>query len=275
MLRILGTFANLILLAGTTLLLIFIVLGGAVNHFPFHKFDWLHADTSSIDGAYSQSKWYFWGVCDADDRSQCHLGPAYALSPYRNFETESGVPQDFISDDSTYFYLSRFAFAFFIIGFVFTALAFLIDVLGFCFDFAERLIIALVTLGLFFVAGFAAFQTAVAVLARNAFRDEGYSADIGVQGFAIMWTSVACLLIVWIISCANNIATSYKKHLSNVQGNEGYYHQQQQQGQDGELGDDSSFTRSVPVEKDANAGSGGIRFFRIKRNQKPSDEESV
>lgn len=274
MLRVLGTFTNLFLLAGTTLLLVFIVLGGAVNHFPFKKFDWISVDTSSILGAYDQSKWFFWGVCDANDLSRCHLGPAYPLSPNRNFGTELGVPQDFIKDDSTYYYLSRFSFAFFIIGFVFTGLAFLVDVAGFCFDFVERIVIILVTFALFFIAGFAAFQTSVTVLARNAFKDEGYSAKLGVQGFAIMWTAVACLAIIWFITCANNIAASYKKHIANVRGSDGYY-QQQQPHEDGELADDSSFTRSVPVEKDANTGSGGIRFFRIKRNQKPSDEESV
>lgn len=253
--------------------MIFIVLGGAVDHFPFKKFDWLKADTSGIQGAYQESRWYFWGVCDSSDLSSCHLGPAYPISPNRNFGTEQGVPSDFINDDSTYYYLSRFAFAFFIIGFIFTALALLVDIAGFCFDFIERIVITLVTFALFFTAGFAAFQTAVTVMSRNAFHNNGNSAKLGVQGMAIMWTSVACLAIIWFITCANNIATSYKKHLSNVRDSDGYY--QQQPREDGELGDDSSFTRSVPVDKEANAGSGGIRFFRIKRNQKPSDEESV
>ncbi|KAM9907450.1 hypothetical protein OXX79_000938, partial [Metschnikowia pulcherrima] len=40
------------------------------------------------------------------------------------------------------------------------------------------------------------------------------------------------------------------------------------------LADDSSFTRGNVAEKN-DAESGGIRFFRIKRNQKPSDDESV
>lgn len=274
MLRASGTFVNLFLLAGTTLLLIFIVLAGSVNHFPFNRFEWLRADTSQIEGAYGESKWFFWGVCDASNLSNCMAGPAYPISPNRNFGTEQGVPSDFINDDSTFFYLSRFAFAFLIIGFIFTALAFIVDMAGFCFDFIERIVIILVTLALFFIAGFAAFQTSVAVLARNAFKDENLSAKLGVKGFAIMWTAVACLAIIWFITCANNIATSYKKHIENVRGSEGgYYPQGPQDG--GELADDSSFTRSVPVEKDANAGSGGIRFFRIKRNQKPSDEESV
>lgn len=275
MFRIFGTFTNLILLAGTTLLLIFIVLAGSVDHFPFNRFEWLRADTSGISGAYSESKWFFWGVCDASDLSSCHLGPGYAISPYRNFNTELGVPSDFISDDSTYYYLSRFSFAFFLIGFVFAVLAFLVDLAGFCFDVIERIVIILVSFALFFIAGFAAFQTSVAVLARNAFHSENLSAKIGVKGFAIMWTAVACLAIVWFVSCANNIATSYKKHIANVRGadNTGYYPQDAQQ--QGELPDDSSFTRSVPVEKGDQSGSGGIRFFRIKRNQKPSDEESV
>lgn len=279
MLKALSNSANIFLLAGANLLFVFIILGGSVNHFPFNDFWFVKADTSDISNAYPESGWYFWGVCNIEDKSQCNLGAAYPIEPSRNFQTTDGVPQDFTSGKKFY-YLSRFGFAFLLIAFVFTALAFLINLCGFYLESIEKIGILLVTLATLFDAGACAFYTSVAVLARNAFKDDGKSTKVGAKSFGILWASLVTLLIIWFTLCATNIVNSYRKHVANVRGfdyNNDYYNQQNgAEGGEGQLADDSSFTRSVPVEKEDNTGSGGIRFFRIKRNQKqPSDEESV
>lgn len=268
---------NIFLLAGANLLFIFIILGGAVNHFPFNDFWWVKADTSDISNAYPETGWYFWGACNINDKSQCDLAPGYPIDPTRNFGTSTGVPDDF-SSGSKFYYLSRFGFAFLLIGFVFAALAFLINLVGFYLESIEKIGILLVTLATFFTAGACAFYTSVAVLARNAFSSQNKSTKVGAKSFGILWAAFVTLLIIWFTLCAANITNSYKKHVANVRGyNQDDYYDQHHGGArgEGELADDSSFTRSVPVEKEDNTGSGGIRFFRIKRNQKPSDEESV
>ncbi|KAJ9109481.1 hypothetical protein QFC19_002234 [Naganishia cerealis] len=279
--RLITGIFNLFFLAGSTLLLVFIVLSGSTNHFPFNRFYWLKADTSSISHAYLTSSWTFWGVCQSDDFSKCKLGPAYPLSPVDNFETSLSVPQDFVDNRDTYYYLTRFAFAFEIISLCFAGVSLIIDILGLCFNVIDRIVIAFISFALFFAAGFAALQTAAVVLARNAFLDENKYAHIGVKMMAITWAAVVCLFIVWVITCFANIATSYRKHMSRVND----YRAQEAgaakpAGADDEsvANDQSSFTRTAPAAtetNEVNSNSGGIRFFKIKRNQKVSDEDSV
>lgn len=282
--RVVHTFLNLFFLAGATLLLIFTVLSGSSKHFPLNRFYWIRADTSNIRGAPNEATWTFWGVCEYHDFSKCTLGPAYPVSPVDNFNTERNVPHDFISKRDTFYYLTRFSFAFTIVALCFTGVALIIDILGLCFTIIDRVVIAFVSFALFFLAGTAALQTAGLVLAKNAFNDDNLSAHIGVKLMAIVWTAVVCLIIVWLNTCFANIATSYKKHMARVQASKqqeaGYAPPPPDAttGANGPVGDESSFTRSAPAEKDVdddNTGSGGIRFFKIKRNHKVSDEESV
>lgn len=277
--KAISTFLNLVLLAGASLLMLFLILSGATNSFPFDDFYWVRADTSAISGAYSESAWTYWGVCQYGDYSQCKLGPAYPISPVDNFGTSSGVPQDFIDNRDTFFYLTRFSFVFILLGFCFTAFAFVIDILGFCFLVIDKVVVGLVVLSLLFIMGAAAMQTAANVMARNAFTSTGVSSSVGVKSMALLWASVACMLCVFFLTCAANIVNSYKKHIQNVRDteyqNSSRYYKSENTVDNGVINDESSFTRAAPVEKEDATESGGIRFFRIKRNQKTSDEESV
>lgn len=278
--KVINTALNLLLLAGTALMLVLIILSGSTDHFPFNNFYWVRGNTSDISGAYSESAWTFWGVCEYGNFSNCQTGPAYPLSPVDNFHTSTNVPSDFVDNRDTYFYLSRFAFVFLLLGICFTGFALVIDILGFCFTAVDKIVIVLVVIALFFVAGGAALQTAVTVLARNAFTDDNLSAKVGVKSMGVMWGAVAAILLVFFNTCAANIANSYKKHIERVNQEKGYnnqssYYPPAEETEGGALGDESSFTRTAPAAEKEDTGSGGIRFFRIKRNQKPSDEESV
>ena len=269
--KVVFTFFNLFFLAGTVLLLIFTVLSGSSKHFPLNKFYWLEADTSGIKNApANRSAWTFWGVCDKADYSNCLLGPAYPISPEDNFGTTADIPKDFVDNENTYYYLSRFAFAFCLIALAFSGLAFIIDILGFCFEIIDKVVIFLITIGLLFLAGFASLQTAVVVLAKNAFKNDGRYAHIGAKSMGIMWAAFACLLICWLLIFTGTISNSYKKHIARVKAEQGQYSQPTH----GPAGDESSFTRAAPPTKDEE-NTGGIRFFKIKRNQKVSDDESV
>lgn len=278
--KVINTTLNLLLLAGTTLVLVFVVLSGSTDHFPFNTFYWLKADTSAIPNAADESAWTFWGVCDYNNFSDCYTGPAYPISPEDNFHTTENVPNDFIVNRDTYYYLSRFSFAFTLLGLAFTGFALVVDILGFCLVIIDKIVIILVLVAMLFIMGAAAMQTAVTVLARNAFLSDNLETKIGVKSMALIWTAVACILLVFFNTCAANIANSYKKHIERVRAaeqhpDEEYYPPPQDAPvTDATLGDDSSYTR-VNAPEDKETGSGGIRFFRIKRNQKASDEESV
>lgn len=266
-----NTFLNIFLLAGTCVLLILLVAAGSSDHFPFNEFYWLEADTSDIPNAPSRSAWTFWGVCESKNYSECSLGPAYPISPVDNFNTEKNVPQDFIDNRDTYYYLTRFSFGFTLTGLCFTGIALIVDLLGFCFEIIDKVVMAFISLGLIFVGGNAALQTAAVVLAKNAFGDDDKSAKIGVKAMGLMWASVAALILVFFNTCFANILNSYRKHITRVQESksEGEY--------TGGDNDASSFTRAIPPadEPKVEEDNGGIRFFKIKRNHKVSDEESV
>ncbi|EMG50332.1 SUR7 Protein SUR7 [Candida maltosa Xu316] len=266
------TCINLFFLLGSLVLLVFIVLSGSSKHYPLNKFYWLEADTTNIPNAPgNRSAWTFWGVCDKNDFSNCLVGPAYPISPPDNFETSENIPEDFLNNDTTFFYLSRFSFAFCLIALGFTGLAFIIDILGFCFEIIDKVAIVLISFALLFMAGFAAMQTAVTVLAKNAFSNADRYAHIGAKSMGLLWAAFVCLVICWFLTFAANIANSYRKHMARVNGEKG-----DQVPISGPLGDESSFTRTAqpPVVKDDD-NTGGIRFFKIKRNQKVADDESV
>lgn len=274
--KIVSTVLNIVLLAGTCLLLLLVILSGASDHFPLNDLYWIKADTSSIDGAYDSSSWTFWGVCQSSNFSNCHQGPAYPISPKDNFGTTNNVPTDFVDNRDTYYYLSRFSFAFALVAIGFAGISLIVDLLAFCFQVIDKVVICFVAFALFFIGGLAAFQTATVVLARNAFNSSDMHGSVGLKLMAITWTAFACILLVFFNTCFANISNSYKKHMARVRENQGYENEPI-----GPQGDESSFTRA-----DAGAGAvnpetreadnGGIRFFKIKRNnQKISDDESI
>lgn len=267
--KLISTPINLFFLVGTELLLLFIVLSGGTNHFPFNRFYWVKGDTSSIPNAFSESLWTFWGVCDSSDYGNCRGGPGYPIVPQDNFRTRQGVPQEFLDNRSNYYYLLRFSFAFIMLATAFVGVSLLLLAMAFALDSVQRTVTVLVALSCLWIYGAAACQTAVLVLARNAFHNAGRSASIGVKLTALIWTSVVTITIVLLMQCSQNIVDSYQLHMASVRGNQGLYYEDAEQP----VNDESSFTREVPQEKEP--GSGGIRFFRIKRNQKPADEESV
>ncbi|RCK57845.1 Protein SUR7 [Candida viswanathii] len=275
--KVVVTFFNLFFMAGAILLLLFTVLAGSSKHFPLDRFYWVEADTTNIPNApANRSAWTFWGVCDKEDYSNCLLGPAYPILPQDNFGTTVNVPENFLNNENTFFYLSRFAFAFCLIALAFVGLAFIIDILGFCFEIIDKVVIILITIALIFMAGFASMQTGVTVLAKNAFSNADRYAHVGAKSMGIMWAAFVCILICWFLTLWANIANSYRKHMGRVNS-------EKQAAAGGAVpvhgphGDESSFTRATtdPPDIKDDDHTGGIRFFKIKRNQKVSDDDSV
>ncbi|KAK9313513.1 SUR7/PalI family-domain-containing protein [Lipomyces starkeyi] len=187
-----------ILLSGATLLLLFIILAGIKDSSPLNRIFYFEADTSGIGNAPPTSRWTLWNVCGVSNglNSDCRSNkPAYAFQPDVNFGSTSGVPSTILNNHSTYYYLSRFSFAFFLIATIFSGFAFLSGL----FALFSRLATA-VTAGLALAALItdiiaSSLATALYVKARGAFHSEGRSAHLGVKLFAFAWTSVACLIL--------------------------------------------------------------------------------
>lgn len=261
MLKALTTVTNLVFLAGTITMLVLTILSGLLSKLPMNKFYWFKADTSGIPGAYNETVWTFWGACQAGDYTKCIYKPAMSINPAANFNTITGVPQPFIDDSDTYYYLSRFAFTSAFIALGFSAFALIVELLGIFWEQSKHAVVFLTSIATLFLAGLCALQTAVVILARNSFREAGLLASVQTISMAIIWTSLVTLLIVWGCSISGLIVSSYMNHMSNSVMEPGAIPQH----------DGSSFVRAPK----GNAKGGGIHFFKVKRNAKDLDDESV
>lgn len=264
------------------MLLIFIVLSGSINHFPINKFYWIEADTSNISGAPDISRWTFWGLASEENgkNERQDLSPAYPFSPVDNFDTTQNVPSDFVSNRDTYYYLTRFSFAFFWITLAFVGVSLLISIFSVFSYSIIKVNSWLLTLALIFDAGAVAFETAAVVLGRNAFKDDNLYVHLGPALLGIAWASVAILIILFFVSWGELLAASYKKHKARVdssKGEEAYIPQEQQEpiaappttGQANYAEDPYAQQKQGTLNNES-----GIKFFKIRRHNK-EDGESV
>lgn len=279
--QLINRILTLFLLAGTTLVLLFVVFSGSVNSFPFTNFYWLQARTNGLSDN-DISRWTFWGICtpdsyDSDKNGNCDsLGPDYPLSPYDNFGNSTALPVDFANNRDTYFYLSRFAFPMILIALVFSGVSFICAIFQSCWASMKQVMIFFLCLGLLFCAAGISCETAVTVLARNAFKDAGYDAKLGATMLGISWAAVASLLIVFFLSCCSTMYKAYKTHKSQVNPYDPNIALESQpplpqMSQLNQIQEDP-----LQHQQRGTFGSeGGIRFFKVKRNNKGNDEESI
>ncbi|ODV97185.1 hypothetical protein PACTADRAFT_48933 [Pachysolen tannophilus NRRL Y-2460] len=281
MVKIISSIIQFLLLAGTTLLLLFIVMSGSIDHAPIDKFYWIQADTSGISGAPSISKWTFWGICSYEGGStngNCdNLGPAYAFSPVDNFNTTTNVPTSFVDNRDTYYYLTRFSWVFYLISLVFIGVSFIcwwfsgfIASMKFTLTFFTSLTLLLDTTA-------TCCQTAAIVLGKNAFASSGLSSKLGPSMLGMAWASVACLILLSFETCFSAARSSFLEH---KQRHDLEKQQRDLYKADPEMGafQQAQVTQPNTAQNQGTLASnneGGIRFFKIRRNNRTSDEESV
>ena len=123
------------LLAGGIVLQFLVILSG-LNSTPLNQIYFLQADTNAITNGNTQfrnpARWTYLDICgvganglNADCTS---TRPALPFDPVRNFGTTTGVPDAFVNHRNYYFYLSRFAWVFYLIALFFAVVAFLLSV---------------------------------------------------------------------------------------------------------------------------------------------------
>ncbi|KAL2037880.1 hypothetical protein N7G274_009355 [Stereocaulon virgatum] len=200
---------SLVLIGGGLLLTLLILIGGAVNKNPTNQFYFLQAATTGIPGAAALTRWTFWNACSVTDgRNSCPtVHPAYPFDPPRNFGTTTGVPTQFMGTHQ-YYYLTRFMFAFVLIGGFFGACSLFLGLLALCSTIGSFLSSALCSVALFFQTITAALMTAAFVKGRNNFRSNGMPASLGRDAFGFMWAAVACYFIATVLLCAGGAASA-------------------------------------------------------------------
>lgn len=207
MLRRIFTIIPLILLLGSAVLLVFMNIVGANNTSVLGKIYWSQADTSGISTAkHDMTRWTSYNNCGVKNGRNYDCSsttPAYPYSPEDNFSTKQDLPKTFVKNRKTFYYLTRFAYVFFLIGLFFTIVALVPVAVSMCLSgFVSGIFSSIaVGLALLFVAAGASVMTGAHVKGRNAFRSEGRKADLGVKMFAITWAAVACLLLSFLFMC--------------------------------------------------------------------------
>ncbi|KAI5801615.1 SUR7/PalI family-domain-containing protein [Peziza echinospora] len=220
-------------------MLFFCLLAGVTNHNPLNRMWFLQADTSAIPGAPKLSHFTMYNVGtppfiprrrpeDDNDTSSfsgfrmddnvCKDGgggglnyncgkrsAAFPMLPQSYFHTDQNVPGDFLQRPKTYYYLSRFSYAFYIITLWWVLLALAACVVALLSNLATGVAAALTFVAALSMAFLASIMTAVYVMAQKAFHDSGHFARVGVKAFAFTWTSLVliclsltCLLAAWV-----------------------------------------------------------------------------
>ncbi|KAL6451508.1 SUR7 Protein SUR7 [Candida maltosa Xu316] len=196
------TILPIFFLLGSVLLLVLTVINGAGTSSILGRFYWSQTDTSGLTGVpFSTTRWTFYRICDVVNNKNANCEKSKAAFPYSpkdNFGADSGIPQDFIDNRDTYFFLSRCGWAFILVGLFFAVVALVLTPLNLCFTIGGVLGSVSTFISLLFVTTAAALITAAHVKGRNKWNDAGFSSKIGAASFGILWASVATLLISFV-----------------------------------------------------------------------------
>jgi hypothetical protein len=198
---------SLILLAGGIVLQFLVILSGAVSGSPENQIYFLQSTTNGITPQpRNPSRWTFFAICGVDGNghnTNCgNVVPALPFDPpnRNNFDTTNGVPAQFIGTHS-YYYLSRFMFAFYIVALFFAVVSFFTGLLALCTRLGSLLSAFNTFLAFFFQALAAALMTAWTVKGRNVFRSNGQDASLGVKAYGFTWAAFACFFLATITFC--------------------------------------------------------------------------
>lgn len=198
MLRRFATIIPFVLIAGSTVMLLFINLSGALNDLTFlNKFYF-----STADDGYER-RWTMYAMCTplGDGKVQCTKKlPAYPYDPSRNLGA-SFVPEEFDKNQKTYFYLSKIAYLMFLLALLCSILSLLPVTISCCActGFLTGFFASFVIGGALLLDVIAcSLQTAAHVKGVNAFKKAGFLALLGTPMFVCMWLSVGTLFISWV-----------------------------------------------------------------------------
>lgn len=255
-------------------MLLLVLLGGINDHTPLNKFYWIRFDTHAISNSLPNPvQWTLYNYCGVDSNGHnTNCTSNHVAWPFRlrtAFHTSGGVPQPLLDHENMYFYLTRFAYVFYLIAVVFIFVSLLFTFTA-CFSRLGGAVASFVlATGLLFAAAASAMETATYVKARSAFRDSGVDSHLGTKMFALTWAAVACLLLSAVFLCCTCLrAGKHRREKRNAK----YGHDGASATSSGRpLNRESSFER---MEEKPAAGRSGRGFFNVGRSKR-NDEAAV
>lgn len=201
--RIPTQLVSIILLAGSSLLLFFILLAGIKSDGNvLNKWYFISADTSKLPGAtYPVTRWSLYGICGYETGESvtkpgnfigCTDHKAdYPFDPVRNFKPENGTWNGTWTEFETdrYYYETRFQFPFYLIALFFNTVALFASVFS-CFRWVAIGNTVLSCLTFIFSTCAASLTTAAYVQAKNVFKKHDADAKVGATLFGFAWAVV-------------------------------------------------------------------------------------
>ncbi|KAI0376110.1 SUR7/PalI family-domain-containing protein [Hypomontagnella monticulosa] len=197
---------SLIFLAGSLVMLFFIILSAVTTTSPLNETYFLSADTNGITGARSVTQWAYFYICGAGNTDCSQAWPAPPLG-YAWSGNPANAPDQLVGSyggDTTsffYYYMWRFGWVFYLIALVFTVLAFFAGFIACCGRLGSAIAGFAAIIALFFHTIAVSLMTAVFVKMRNAFIAAGRDASLGRYAFGFSWGSWTALLIAAILFC--------------------------------------------------------------------------
>lgn len=206
MLKAFATATSVLCLAGTSVLLYFILLAGVRDSVPLNEVYWIQFPTTAISSSIdipNPVRWTFYNYCGVNSEGHSvnctSTSAAFPFTPQDAFQTTEGIPSDFIDHRNTYYYLTRIPYGFLIAVIFFVFLALVFSLISCCSRIGAGFVSFFSGLAFIFGAAAMAMLTAAYVKAKHQLHKGGIEATLGVKMFAFSWTIVALLLISWIL----------------------------------------------------------------------------
>ncbi|KAI1855371.1 hypothetical protein JX265_006487 [Neoarthrinium moseri] len=191
---------SMVFLAGSIVMMFFVILAGVSNTTPLNNTYFLSADTRGISGARDRTQWTYFYMCSPGN---VDCGGAWPAPPFGWAwnANPSNAPAELVGShggettSQYYFYMWRFGWVFYLISLVFAVVAFFGGFLACCGRLGSALAGLTTATAMFFFTVAASLMTAEFVKARNAFRADNRDAEIGTYAFGFTWGAWVALLI--------------------------------------------------------------------------------
>ncbi|KUI73536.1 Protein SUR7 [Cytospora mali] len=197
-------FAALILLAGSIVMLFFIILSGTKATTPLNHTYFLQADTSGITGARDVSQWTYFHICGTGNTDCSKASPAmpFGHAWANNADSiPSGLGGSYAGHTTSefYFYMWRFGWVMYLLSLFFEIVAFFSGFLACCGRLGAAISGLVALTALIFYTAAVSLMTVTFVKARNAFHSDNRSATLGKYAFGFSWGAWAALLIATVL----------------------------------------------------------------------------
>ncbi|KAK3693704.1 SUR7/PalI family-domain-containing protein [Podospora appendiculata] len=197
---------SMIFLAGSIVMLFFVILSGVTSTSPLSQTYFLRADTHGISGARAISQWTYFRIC-GDGNTDCSASYADPPVGYAWDGNPNNAPAELAgghggdTTSSSYFFMWRFGWVFYLIGLFFEVLTFGSGFLALCSRLGSAVSGLLSLISLVFLTVGVSLMTATFVKMRNAFVADGRDASVGTYAFGFSWGAWTALLISTILFC--------------------------------------------------------------------------